>query len=176
MAKLVFAMNLSLDGYVDHEAFGPGPELFQHWIDVTRASCGSIYGRGLYELMRYWDEEDPGWTEAERAFAEAWRAQPKWVVSHSLTSVGPNATLVAGDLEATVRKLKAELEGEIDLGGPKLAYSLGELGLIDSYRLYYHPVVLGQGTPLFPGARPPLRLEGHERISEDVVRLSYAPT
>ncbi|WP_323718551.1 dihydrofolate reductase family protein [Paracoccus aminovorans] len=95
---------------------------------------------------------------AERDFAEAWRRQPKWVVSCSLASVGPNATLVSDDIKATVRGLKAQHDGEIDVAGPELAQSLTEWGLIDEYRLYFHPVVLGGSKPFFAGPRPPLRL------------------
>jgi hypothetical protein len=76
MAKLFFGMNLSLDGYVGHQAFAPGPELFRHFCELERQLAGSLYGRGLYEVMRYWDEDDPGWSEDERAFAAAWRDQP----------------------------------------------------------------------------------------------------
>jgi dihydrofolate reductase len=175
MAKLVFGMNQSLDGYVDHEAFAPGAVLFRHFIDHVRSLTGSVYGRGLYEVMRYWDEDDAAWDAAERDFAAAWRRQHKWVVSQSLKSVGPNASLIEGDLEAAIRALKAEHEGEIDVGGPKLAQSLTALGLIDEYRLYLRPVVLGHGNPFFAGARPPLRLLAHEEIGEDALRLTYAP-
>ena len=175
MAKLFFGMNQSLDGYVDHTAFAPPPTLFQHFIEQTREIAGSLYGRRLYEIMSYWDEDQPGWDTAEYDFAEAWRNTPKWVVSRSLTSVGPNATLVEGDLETAVRKLKSEVDGEIELGGPNLARSLTELGLIDEYRIYLHPVVVGGGTPFFAAARPPLRLLASDRIVEDVLRLRYAP-
>ncbi len=89
MAKLVFGMNQSLDGYVDHMAFGPDAELFGHFIEQAREQVGSIYGRRLYEIMRYWDEDHPEWDAPRRAFAEAWRKQHKWVVSRTLTSVGP---------------------------------------------------------------------------------------
>jgi dihydrofolate reductase len=97
------------------------------------------------------------------------------VASRSLESVGPNATLVADDIEAAVSGLKAKLAGEIEVAGPGLAQSLGELGLIDEYRLYIHPVVLGRGKPFFAGARPPLRLVASDLIGEDVIRLTYAP-
>jgi riboflavin biosynthesis pyrimidine reductase len=93
-----------------------------------------------------------------------------------LESVGPNATLVANDIEALIRKLKAELVGEIDVGGPTLAGSLGALGLIDEYRLYFRPVVLGRGKPFFVGPCPPLRLVANDRIGEDAIRLTYIPT
>lgn len=97
------------------------------------------------------------------------------MVSRSLTSVGPNATLVSDDIEARIRRLKAEPVGEIDVAGPELAQSLGEWGLIDEYRLYLHPVVLGRGKPFFPGPRPPLRLVASDRIGGEVIRLTYAP-
>ena len=175
MAKLVFGMNQSLDGYVDHMAFAPGPTLFRHFIEEARGQAGSVYGRQMYEIMRYWDDEHPEWDEGEQAFAAAWRKQPKWVVSRSLRSVGPNATLVEGDLGDAIRKLKAGRSGEIEVAGPNLAKTLSELGLIDEYRIYLHPVVLGHGTPYFAGPRPPLRLIAHDRIAEDVIRLTYVP-
>ena len=175
MAKLVFGMNQSLDGYVDHMAFAPSPALFRHFIEQARNQAGSVYGRRLYEVMRYWDDDHPEWDAGEREFATAWRSQPKWVVSRSLTSVGPNATLVEGDLEAEMRGLKAERVGEIDVGGPDLARSLGNLGLIDEYRIYLHPVVLGGGKPFFMGPRSPLRLLASDLMGEDVIRLTYVP-
>lgn len=175
MAKLVFGMNQSLDGYVDHMGFAPGPALFRHFIEQAREQAGSVYGRGLYEIMRYWDDDHAEWGEPEREFAAAWRRQHKWVVSRTLKSVGPNATLVDGDLEAAMRAVKAEVDGEIEVGGPKLAHSLTELGLIDAYRIYLHPVVLGGGNPYFAGPRPPLRLAASEQMGEDVIRLTYVP-
>ena len=175
MARLVFGMNQSLDGYVDHTAFAPGPGLFRHFIEEAEGQAGSVYGRVMYEIMRYWDDEHPEWDEPERAFAAAWRKQPKWVVSRTLTSVGPNATLISDDVEGAIRRLKAEREGEIEVAGPNLARSLTELGLIDEYRIYLHPVVVGQGTPYFAGPRPPLHLVGSDRMGEDVIRLTYVP-
>lgn len=175
MAKLVFGMNVSLDGYVDHMAFAPDPVLFRHFVEEARAQAGSLYGRRIYEVMSYWDDEHPEWTADEIAFAAAWRRQPKWVVSRTLQSVGPNATLVDADLERAIRALKTERDGEIEVAGPELAHSLTTLGLIDEYRIYLHPVVLGHGKPYFAGPRPPLRLVSHDRIGGDVVRLSYVP-
>lgn len=173
MAKLVFGMNQSLDGYVDHTEMQTGPKLFRHWTEHVRDLAGSVYGRRMYETMRYWDEDRPEWSAAHHDFAAAWRRQPKWVVSRSLTSVGPNATLVADDVEAVVRGLKQRLAGEIAISGPELAGSLG--GLIDEYRLYLHPVVLGRGKPFFSGPRPPLRLVSTDTVGEDTLRLTYVP-
>lgn len=175
MAKLVFGMNQSLDGYVDHMRFAPSPTLFRHFIEQARDQAGSVYGRRLYEVMRYWDEDHPEWDAEQREFAAAWRRQPKWVVSRSLRSVGPNAALVEDDLEAVIRGLKARVVGEIQIGGPDLARSLTDLGLIDEYRLYLHPIVLGRGVPFFADSRPSLRFVGSDRIGEDVIRLTYVP-
>ena len=175
MAKLVFGLSQSLDGYVDHQEFAPGPLLFRHFIELVRGLSASVYGRRTYEIMRYWDEDDPQWDAEERDFAAAWRSQPKWVMSRSLKSVGPNATLVGEDIEAVIRGLKAGLTGEIEVAGPDLAQSLTDLGLIDVYRLYFRPVVLGRGKPFFAGPRPPLRLVASDLIGEDAIRLTYVP-
>jgi len=175
MAKLVCGMNVSLDGYVDHDGFAPGPALFRRFIEEAEQQAGSIYGRRMYEIMAYWDEDHPEWDADRRAFAAAWRKQTKWVVSRSLRAVGPNAILLGDDLEDEVRRIKAERKGEIEVAGPNLAHSLTQLGLIDEYRLYLHPVVLGQGNPYFAGPRPPLRLVSHERVDDDVLKLTYIP-
>ena len=176
MAKLVFELNQSLDGYVDHQQLGPPrPVLFRHFIERVRGLTGMVYGRRMYEVMRYWDADLPDWGAAERDYAAAWQSRPKWVVSRSLKSVGPNATLVENDTEAVIRRLKAQQVGEIEVAGPNLAGSLTDLGLIDEYRLYIHPVVLGRGKPFFAGPRPPLRLVSSDLVDENVIRLTYVP-
>lgn len=178
MARLVFGMMQSLDGYVD-DADGtlcmgpPGPDVFRHFVDVVAGHAGAIYGRRLYEVMRYWDVDQPGWNDAERAFATAWRRHPKWVASRTLASVGPNATLLRGDLLAAVAEVKASIDGELDVAGPTLAAAVAPL--LDEYRLYFRPHVLGGGKPYFAGAVPPLRLVATDRIGEDVVRVTYVP-
>ncbi len=174
MARFVFGMNQSLDGYVDHTGFAPDATLFEHFVRQTAELSGSIYGRRMYEIMRYWDAPSPDWGPAEQAFAEAWCGQHKYVVSRTLTEVGPNASLVTGDLETEMRRLKAELDGDIDVAGTQLAQALGEMGLVDAYRIYLHPVVLGRGTKFFAGALPRLRYTGSEEMSGGVIRLSYA--
>jgi dihydrofolate reductase len=175
MAKLIFRMNLSLDGYVDHLGMPSGPTIFRHWIGQVRGVSGSVYGRGIYEVMRYWDEDSPEWSAEQHEFAAAWRSQPKWVVSRSLKSVGPNATLVSDDLETVIRGLKAQFVGEIAVSGPDLARSLTDVNLIDEYQLYFQPVVLGHGKPFFAGPRPPLRFVASDLIGDDVIRLTYVP-
>ena len=176
MAELVYGLNQSLDGYVDHQFLPvPSPALFRHFIEQTRGLAGSLYGRRMYEAMRYWDGDDPNWGEDEREYATVWRRQPKWVVSRTLKSVGPNATLVDGDVGALARRLKVEIDGEIEVAGPTLAGSLTELNLIDVYRIYLHPVVLGGGNRYFAGARSPLRLVASDRLDGEVLRLTYVP-
>ncbi|HEY4219375.1 MAG TPA: dihydrofolate reductase family protein [Gemmatimonadaceae bacterium] len=180
MGKLVFGMMQSLDGYVDgvadHLTFPPpGDALARHFTDRVRSLAGCLYGRRIYEIMRYWDEDRPEWDAGDHDFAATWRSQPKWVVSRGLKSVGPNAALVAENVEAFVRRLKEDVEGEIDVAGPTLAASLTELGLIDEYRLYFRPFVLGGGKPYFAGARPPLRIIASDRIGDEAVRLTCVP-
>jgi dihydrofolate reductase len=175
MAKLVYELNQSLDGYVDHQKFVPSPALFRHFTERVRGLTGMVYGRRMYEIMRYWDEDHADWGAEGRDYAAVWRSRQKWVVSRSLESLGPNATLVGNDLEAAIRELKATRPGEIEAAGPNLAGTLTSFGLIDEYRLYLHPVVLGSGTPFFSGPRPPLRFVASDLITENVIRLTYAP-
>ena len=112
-------------------AFAPSPTLFRHFIKEAQGQAGSVYGRQMYEVMRYWDDDHPEWDVDEHAFAAAWRNQPKWIVSRSLKSVGPNASLVKDPVEGAIRELKAKLDGEIEVAGPDLAHGLTEVGLID---------------------------------------------
>src|SRR5580698_7956631 len=175
MAKLVYALNQSLDGYVDHLAFKPDAALSRHFMELMPDLTGSVYGRRMYEVMSYWDEDLADWDAQDHDFAAMWRSKPKWVVSRTLKSVGPNATLIRDDIEAAVRRLKAQHGGDILVAGPGLARVLGDLGLMDEYQIYLHPIVLGSGTPFFAGPRPPFRLVANEPIVNDVIRLSYVP-
>ena len=186
MGKFVFGMMQSLDGYIGgHGAFTatpegpqlppPGPELARHFNELFRGLAGILYGRNIYEIMRYWDDDLPDWDAGDHDFAAAWRSKPKWVVSRSLQTVGPNATLVSGNLETFARRLKADVAGEIDVAGAQLAASLTALGLIDEYRLYLRPFVLGGGKPYFAAACPPLRLVKTDLVGEEAVRLICVP-
>ncbi len=181
MAKLIFGMMQSLDGYIagasgEMTLPPPGVDLHAHFNDHVRGLAGMLYGRKIYEMMRYWDEAQPDWEAVEHDFASAWQPKPKWVVSRTLKSAGPNAAIVSGDIEAFVRHLKETVEGDIDVAGPELAGYLTDLGLIDEYHLYFRPFVLGVGKPFFAGARPPLRLIASDKIGEDTVRLKYIPS
>ena len=128
MGRLIFGMMQSLDGYIAGRSGGPQPDgLFRHRQQQNshhrvrsslaisticfRGSEGLLYGRRIYEVMRYWDADQPDWDEIEHDFARAWRSKPKWVASRSLTSVGPNATLVQGDLIQLCRKPQVRTRG-----------------------------------------------------------------
>lgn len=180
MAKLILGMNVSLDGYVDDLGGNlvmppPSPELFRYWIETVRGHAGAVYGRRMYETMRYWDDDHDDWTEPLQAFADAWRKVPKWVVSSTLKSVGPNAMLITGDIEAQVRDLKARTDGTISVSGPQIAGLMTRFGLIDEYHLFLRPFVLGEGKPFFHAARPPLRLISNELVDDVTVRVAYKP-
>jgi dihydrofolate reductase len=173
MARFVCSMNVSLDGYVDHDRMVPDADVFRYWTDAVQHTPNVLYGRKVYELMRYWEPDQPGWGDAEYTFARAWRAQQKWVVSQTLTDLGPNATLIATDIETQVRDLKTRLPGQVDVSGTVLVQSLSDWGLMDEYQLLIHPVALGSGKPFFAGPRPSLHFAGSDRIGTQVLRLSY---
>jgi hypothetical protein len=118
MARLVIGLNQSLDGYVDHTAFGPSPVLSRHVIEEVREQAGSSYGRRMYEIMRSWDVAQPEWSDDARACANAWRRLPKWVVSRTAPSLGPHATLVGTDLAAAIQSIKDRVDGEMSVAAP----------------------------------------------------------
>ena len=182
MEHVIFGMNTSVDGYVSGASGGPedmpGPsdELHQYFNDLQRSAALSLYGRELYTDMQYWDTDDPNWTGVQEEFAAVWRETPKVVVSTTLTEVGPNTTLVSKDVDEELRRVVAFTDGEIDVGGPTLAATLVRLGLIDEYRLYQRPVVLGGGKAFFPEGTPiDVTLLDVEMLPEDTVLLRYQP-
>lgn len=186
MRKINYAMMVSLDGYVEDADGGlgwsvPSNELHQHFNDqlLTGEIDTSLYGRRLYENMaHYWPaaDENPAAPTVEIEFARAWKALPKVVYSSTLESVGWNATLKRDVVPKEVLKLKKQPGGDIDVGGADLAATFIRLGLIDEYRMYIHPVVLGAGTPMFP-TDVPLQLELIESRAFDggVQMLRYRP-
>jgi dihydrofolate reductase len=181
VAKLIFGMMASLDGYVagnDPDAMFPSPEesfylYFQEHGLLTKVA---LYGRGMYEMMQGLETVDADADAPASAieFSRAWKKMQKIVISTTLKTVGPNARLVSTDVEEVVRALKRDEEGDIAVAGPKLARSLAKLGLIDEYRLYLLPFVLGGGEPFFEaGARARLRFLGTESLPEGVVLVRY---
>lgn len=180
MGQFIYGMMQSLDGYIDGpegnvQLGPPDPVVFRHFVEHVRGVDSILYGRRMYEVMRYWDQEQANRDETEFAFAQVWRPKLKWVASRSLTSVGPNAALVRGDVIDFARKLKSDREGDIDVAGAELASVLSAAGLIDEYRLYFRPCVIGSGKPYFTGSPPPLRFVKSDPIGSNVVRLTYVP-
>ena len=183
MAKVVYSMLTSLDGYIAGPEGGPDlpvPQSELHWYFNARMReiAIELNGRRMYKMMRVWDSWDkkPGASLVEVDFARAWQETPKVVFSKTLKDVGPNARLVKENVEGVVRSLKAETEGDISVAGATLAASLSRVGLVDEYRLYMFPVVLGGGKPFFEtGTDLKLRPLGREDLAQDVVLLRYAP-
>jgi dihydrofolate reductase len=182
-AQLSYSFPVSLDGYIanaEGDIGLPVPEeaLHRHFNEQQARSTLSIYGRRMYEMMRYWDDADknPDAPPVEVEFARAWQKTPKLVVSTTLSSVGPNARLLKTGVEDEVRRLKAELTGELDVGGASLANTLIRAGLVDEFRLYFMPVVLGGGTPYFAlGAELTLEPLGSESLPQGVTLLRFRP-
>ena len=184
MGKLIYLLNVSLDGYVAAADGGLGwatvdDELHAWFNERTRSLDASLYGRRLYELMAaHWPSagSDPAATATEREFARVWLAMPKVVFSTTLESVSWNSRLVAGDVGERLAELRSEFPGDLDVGGPTLASAFIERGLVDEYGLIVHPVILGSGVPLLPALRHPigLRLLGTRTFGSGAVYLGYA--
>lgn len=184
MGRLIYSMNVSLDGYVetpDHSLDWTivDDEIHGWWNDQVRSVDASIYGRRLYDVMAaYWPtgEADPAATDVTREFARLWNAKPKIVFSRTLDQVDWNSRLVSGDVEAELATLRVEFPGDIDVGGPTLAAAFIERGLVDEYRLVVHPVILGAGTPFFPNLERPvgLRLTDTRTFMSGAVYLGYS--
>ena len=157
MRKLIYGMNLSVDGYVaaagdDIGWSAPSDELFQWWLDQERAIGLFLYGRKLWEAMSsYWPtgDQQPDATPAQIAFARNWRDTPKVVFSSTIEKVDWNARLVTGDPVAEIARLKAEDGEPMRVGGATLAAAAMRAGLIDEYTIVTHPVLLGGGRPFF---------------------------
>jgi dihydrofolate reductase len=183
MGKLIYAMSVSLDGFAD----APGhsldwvevdEELHTFFNDQSREISASLYGRRMYELMfAYWPtaEADPASAPVEREFAAIWKRIPRIVFSTTLDQVDPGSRLVRSDPAEEVARLKAQPGYDMDVGGPTLASTLMRAGLIDEYRLFVQPMILGAGTPFFAAldARVPLRLLETRTFGSGVVYLRY---
>jgi dihydrofolate reductase len=182
MRKLIYSMNPSLDGFIagrggDIDWTVPDDGLFRFHIEQTRELGGHLLGRGLYETMVYWEtaDQDPDASEPILEFARIWQALPKVVFSRSLEAVEGNTTLLRDGLGEEVARLKAQEGNDLGVGGAGLAGACARLGLIDEYRLFVSPVVLGGGTRFFPELEDPINLELVETrtFSSRVVYLRY---
>ena len=183
MAKVIYSMGVSLDGYIagpGGEIAVPPPdeELHRFHNQQSRELGVHLCGRRLYEVLAYWDdfaEQNPSAPEHELEFARIWAQTPKVVFSRTLERVGPNARLATGDIGEEVASLKRQSEGDVAVGGAGLAPSLMELDLIDEYGPFVHPVVAGGGTAYLPPLNESieLRLIETRRFGSGVVYLRY---
>lgn len=183
MGKLVYGMNVSLDGYIETQDHSLDwtiidEEIHNFWNDQTRGCAAMLYGRRLYETMApYWPhaESDPNATDFMRDFARAWLATPKIVFSSTLESVDWNSRLVRGNPVDALPRLRAEFDGELSVAGPTLASAFVKAGLVDEFRPVVHPVILGAGTPFFPPLEQPLslRLMDSHRFASGACYLRY---
>ncbi len=184
MGKLIYSMNVSLDGFVETPDHGldwaaVDEELHTWFNDQARRVDAFLYGRRLHELMAaYWPaaDSDPSATPSMLEFARIWRPKPKIVFSTTLETVEWNGRVVSGDVGVELAKLRQEFDGDLDVGGPTLASAFIERGLVDEYRLVVHPVVLGAGTRFFPGLDRliGLRLVDTRTFESGAVYLGYA--
>jgi dihydrofolate reductase len=181
---IVYGFAVSADGYIARGQGGeiglPVPEeaLHRHFNEMQERTALKLYGRNMYEIMRYWDAPPSDSQPYELEYGDTWRATPKVVFSATLPSVGPNARLVKekADVERTVRQLKAETDGEIEVNGAGLAASLVRFGLVDEFRLYVMPVVLGGGKPYFEaGLQLELEPLGTESLPQYCTLLRFRP-
>lgn len=183
MRKVIYAMLVSLDGFI--EAAGgdlswsvPDEELHRHFNELERAIDINLYGRRLYETMAaYWPtaDEDPAASQVEIEYARIWKEMKKIVFSTTLKEVGWNSHLVRDNIAEEVNRLKAQPGKDLSVGGAGLAATFMQLGLIDEYRLYVHPVILGSGKPMFPplSDRVDLKLVETRTFGSGVVLLRY---
>lgn len=180
MRKLIYSFSVSLDGYIadrdgDIGWTGPDEELHRFHNDQARELGGHLLGRRLYETMLYWEtaEDEPGSAGAE--FAEIWLPLPKLVFSRTLESVEGNARLASGDPAEEVARLKEEPGKDLGVGGAGLASELIRRDLVDEYRLFVAPVILGGGTPYFPplDRMLDLRLVETREFSSPAIYLRY---
>jgi dihydrofolate reductase len=185
MGRLIYLMNMSLDGYVETpdrsvEWFEADEEVHRWFNDQADETAAFLYGRRLYEVMAaYWPtaESDPSATDYMRDFARIWNERPKIVFSSTLPEVRWNSRLVRRDPVAELPRLKREFDADLSVGGPTLASAFIRAGLVDEYRIVVHPVVLGGGTPFFPKLDTPLRLRrtATRQFSSGAVYHAYVP-
>jgi dihydrofolate reductase len=182
VGKLIYSMSVSADGFIegpdgDFSWGAPDEELFRFHTDRVRGLGAHLCGRRLYETMLYWEpgDRDSAFDADERQFAEIWRALPKVVFSTTLESVEGNARLARDSVPEEIRRLKEEVDGDLEVGGATLAAQCIELDLVDEYHLFVHPVIVGGGKPFFPPTPASLELELVETRSfaSRVVHLRY---
>jgi dihydrofolate reductase len=184
MGKVIFLMNVSLDGYIetsDHSLDWTmiDDELHTWFNERLRSTEVSVYGRRLFEVMNaHWPtyESDPTATGPMLEFGRIWNAKPKVVVSSSMQEAPPGWRLTSGDPEMILEELRRDFSGDIEIGGPTLAADFIRRGLVDEYELVVHPIILGGGKPFFPDLERPvgLRLMEANTLTSGVVHVRFA--
>jgi dihydrofolate reductase len=179
----MFAMSVSLDGFIeaadsDFSWAYPDQELHTHFNQQESMIDIHLYGWHLYQDMAaYWPmaDKNPSAPQVEIEYAKIWMDKPKIVFSNTLDQVGWNSRLVRGDFGEEVRKLKEQPGNYMSVGGARLASSFMRLGLIDEYRLYYCPIILGAGKPMFQSLLEKIKLQLIETrtFGSGVVLLRY---
>jgi len=167
MRSVIYAMSVSLDGYIagpdgSFDWGTPDEEIFRFWTDQTRKLSAHLLGRRLYETMLYWEtaDENPSLDFDDREWVSVWRPLPKVVFSRTLSAVEGNALLASGSLVEEIERLRDEPgDGDIGIGGATLAGEAAQLGLIDEFRCVVYPVLVGGGTPFYPQLERRLDLE-----------------
>jgi dihydrofolate reductase len=157
MRDIVYFASISVDGYLgaedgDDAWVVPDPELHKHFNDLESTCDTHLYGRRMYELMaEFWPtaDEKPEYPDYVIEYARIWRAMPKVVFSRTLGQVGWNSRLFSGNAIEEVARLKREPGKIMSIGGSVLATSLAQNGLIDEFRFYVMPTIVGAGTPIF---------------------------
>jgi dihydrofolate reductase len=185
VGRYVYSMQVSLDGFIETTDRSLDwvivDEGFHRFVNnQARDNEAFVNGRRLYEIMRAWETigDQPDTADFMVEFAEIWNSKPKIVVSSSLTSVGPGARLLGTDnVDGDLERLRDTSTGDLDIGGATLAGTAIRLGLVDEYRQFIQPVVLGAGTPFFPPGEPRIDLEliDTHRFASGVVYVAYRP-
>jgi dihydrofolate reductase len=178
MNLLTFALNVTLDGCIDHTQGIVDDELLDYWTALMDQAGAMLFGRNTYELMEQaWppiarDEKAP---RVMREWAQKLEAKPKYVVSSTRADFPwQNTIKLEGDLRESITALKAKTDRGVLVGAPKLSLALEELGLIDEYRIVVHPVISGRGPTLFHGApRRQLELLSTQRFKSGVQSLHF---
>lgn len=181
MAKVIAAMNMTLDGYCDHTAMDADDEIHEHYTDLLRTSGAALYGRKTFQLMEFWPTllKNPSGNKAMDDFAVAMDAIPKIVFSRTLTELEwPTARLATNDLENEIAELKQQEGKPAVVGSPGLIAQLTRLGLIDEYQLSIHPSIVGGGLQLFKDIqdRVDLKLINTKPFACGAITLYYEPT
>jgi dihydrofolate reductase len=182
LRELIYSMGVSLDGFIAGPDGGidwsaPDEELHRFHNDQTRELGAHLLGRGLYEVMTYWEtaDQNPSAPEHELEFARIWKDLPKIVFSKTLQEVEGNSRLATDGIADEVARLREQPGKDLSVGGAGLAGTAIRLGLVDEYRLFVNPVVVGGGTPYFPALDEEINLELVETrtFGSRVVYLRY---